>query len=94
MEFVTEAAQTENTSLQERDMKLSGCEEVKFVSKDRRQKRGEHRTCEKRWDVERLIIGAKSLQNPFDEAMYRIFGDFRRGCLNQQDDILIRGRKY
>ena len=39
----------------------------------------------------RLIFGAKSSQDLFDEAMYRIFGDIPR-CLNQRDDILIGGR--
>ena len=36
----------------------------------------------------RLIFGAKSSQDLFDEAMYRIFGDISH-CLNQRDDILI-----
>ena len=39
----------------------------------------------------RLIFGAKSSQDLFDEAIYRIFGDIPR-CLNQRDDILIGGR--
>ena len=39
----------------------------------------------------RLIFGAKSSQDLFDEAMYRIFGDIPK-CLNQRDDILIGGR--
>ena len=38
----------------------------------------------------RLIFGAKSSQDLFDEAMYRIFGDIPH-CLNQRDDILIGG---
>lgn len=38
----------------------------------------------------RLIFGAKSSQDLFDEAMYRIFGDIPY-CLNQRDDILIGG---
>ena len=41
--------------------------------------------------AKRLIFGAKSWQDAFDEAMYRIFGDIPR-CLNQRDDILI-GRR-
>ena len=41
--------------------------------------------------AKRLVFGAKSSQDMFDEAMYRIFGDIPR-CLNQQDDILIGGR--
>ena len=36
----------------------------------------------------RLIFGAKSSQDAFDEVIYRIFGDID-GCLNQRDDILI-----
>ena len=39
----------------------------------------------------RLIFGAKSSQDLFDEAIYRIFGDIPR-CLNQRDDILLGGR--
>ena len=39
----------------------------------------------------RLIFGAKSSQDLFDEAMYRIFGDIPH-CLNQRDDILIGGK--
>ncbi|CAG2239919.1 unnamed protein product [Mytilus edulis] len=39
----------------------------------------------------RLIFGAKSSQDLFDEAMYRIFGDIPK-CLNQRDDILIGGK--
>ena len=38
----------------------------------------------------RLSFGAKSSQDLFDEAMYRIFGDIPH-CLNQRDDILIGG---
>ena len=38
----------------------------------------------------RLIFGAKSSQDLFDEAMFRIFGDIPY-CLNQRDDILIGG---
>ena len=38
----------------------------------------------------RLIFGAKSSQDLFGEAMYRIFGDIPH-CLNQRDDILIGG---
>lgn len=38
----------------------------------------------------RLIFGAKSSQDLFDEAMFRIFGDIPN-CLNQRDDILIGG---
>ena len=37
-----------------------------------------------------LIVGAKSSQDLFDEAMFRIFGDIPK-CLNQRDDILIGG---
>ena len=39
----------------------------------------------------RLIFGAKSSQDVFDETMYRIFGDIPK-CMNQRDDILIGGR--
>ena len=38
----------------------------------------------------RLIFGAKSSQDLFDEAMFRVFGDIPK-CLNQRDDILIWG---
>ena len=38
----------------------------------------------------RLIFGAKSSQDLFDDAMFRIFGDIPM-CLNQRDDILIGG---
>ena len=38
-----------------------------------------------------MIFGAKSSQDLFDEAIYRIFGDIPR-CLNQRDDILLGGR--
>ena len=41
--------------------------------------------------AKRLIFRAKSSQDAFDEAMYRIFGNISR-CLNQRDDILIGGR--
>ena len=40
--------------------------------------------------LKRLIFGAKSSQDLFDEAMFRIFGDIPN-CLNQRDDILIGG---
>ena len=36
----------------------------------------------------RLTFGAKSSQDLFDEAMFRIFGEIPN-CLNQRDDILI-----
>ena len=36
----------------------------------------------------RLVFGAKALQEVFDEAIYRIFGDVPQ-CLNQRDDLLI-----
>ena len=39
----------------------------------------------------RLIFGAKSSQDLFEEAIYRIFGDIPK-CLNQRDDILMGGR--
>ena len=39
----------------------------------------------------RLIFGAKSSQDLFDETVYRIFSDIPK-CLNQRDDILIGGR--
>lgn len=35
-----------------------------------------------------MIFGAKSSQNLFDKAMFRIFGDIPN-CLNQKDDNLI-----
>ena len=38
----------------------------------------------------RLVFGAKSSQDLFDQTMFRIFGDIPR-CLNQRDDILIGG---
>ena len=41
--------------------------------------------------AKRLVFGAKSSQDMFDEATCRIFGDISR-CLNQRDDILIGGR--
>ena len=37
------------------------------------------------------MFGAKSSQDVFDEAMFRIFGDIPH-CLNQRDDILLGGR--
>ena len=40
---------------------------------------------------QRLVFGAKSSQDVFDEAMFRIFGDIPR-CMIQRDDILIGGR--
>ena len=40
--------------------------------------------------LKRLIFGAKSSQDLFDEAIFRIFGDIPF-CLNQRDDILIGG---
>ena len=40
---------------------------------------------------QRLVFGAKSSQDVFDEAMFRIFGDIHH-CLNQRDDILLGGR--
>ena len=40
---------------------------------------------------QRLVFGAKSSQDVFDEAMFRIFGDIHH-CLNQRDDILQGGR--
>ncbi|CAB4027651.1 Hypothetical predicted protein, partial [Paramuricea clavata] len=39
----------------------------------------------------RLVFGAKSSQDVFDESMFRIFGDIPH-CLNQRDDILLGGR--
>ena len=39
----------------------------------------------------RLIFGAKSSQDLFDETIGRIFGDIPY-CLNQRDDILIGGK--
>ena len=39
----------------------------------------------------RLIFGAKSSQDLFDQTMFRIFGDIPK-CLNQRDDILLGGR--
>ena len=39
----------------------------------------------------RLIFGAKSSQDVFDEAMFKVFGDIPH-CLNQRDDILLGGR--
>ena len=46
------------------------------------------------WDnmrAKRLIFGAKSSQDAFDETLYRILGDIPR-CLNQRDDISVDGR--
>ena len=40
---------------------------------------------------QRLVFGAKSLQDVFGEAMFRIFGDIHH-CLNQRRDILLGGR--
>lgn len=40
---------------------------------------------------QRLVFGAKSSQDVFDEAMFRIFGDLPR-CMIQRDDLLIGGR--
>ena len=40
---------------------------------------------------QRLVFGAKSSQDVFDEAMFRIFGDIPH-FLNQRDDILLGGR--
>ena len=40
---------------------------------------------------QQLVFGAKSSQDVFDEAMFRIFGDIHH-CLNQRDDILLGGR--
>ena len=40
---------------------------------------------------QRLVFGAKSSQDVFDKAMFRIFGDIHH-CLNQRDDILLGGR--
>ena len=37
------------------------------------------------------MFGAKSSQDVFDEAMFRIFGDILY-CLNQRDDKLLGGR--
>ena len=44
-----------------------------------------------KYETKRLIFGAKSSQNSFDEAMYRIFGDYVY-CLNHRDDILVGGK--
>ena len=38
----------------------------------------------------RLIFGAKSSQDSFDEAIFRIFDNIPY-CMNQRDDILIGG---
>ena len=40
---------------------------------------------------QRLVFGAKSSQDVFDEAMFRVFGDIHH-CMNQRDDILLGGR--
>ena len=40
---------------------------------------------------QRLVFGAKSSQDVFDEAMLRVFGDIHH-CSNQRDDILLGGR--
>ena len=37
------------------------------------------------------MFGAKSSQDVFDKAMFRIFGDIHH-CLNQRDNILLGGR--
>ena len=37
------------------------------------------------------MFGAKSSQDVFDEARFRIIGDITH-CLNQRDDILLEGR--
>ena len=39
----------------------------------------------------RLVFGARSSQDAFDDVMYRIFGNIPR-CLNQRDDILLGGK--
>ena len=39
----------------------------------------------------RLIFGAKSSQDVFDAAMFRIFGDIPH-CTHQRDDIILGGR--
>ena len=39
----------------------------------------------------RLIFGAKSSQDVFDEVMFKVFGDIPH-CLNQRDDVLLGGR--
>lgn len=39
----------------------------------------------------RLIFGAKSSLDVFDEAMFKVFGDILH-CLNQRDDILLGGK--
>ena len=39
----------------------------------------------------RLVFGAKSSQDLFDDMMFRVFGDIPM-CLNQRDDILVGGR--
>ena len=39
----------------------------------------------------RLIFGAKSSQDLFNETIFKIFGDIPK-CLNQRDDILLGGR--
>ena len=39
----------------------------------------------------RLVFGARSSQDAFDDVMYRIFGNIPR-CLKQQDDILLGGK--
>ena len=39
----------------------------------------------------RLIFGAKTSQDVFDEAVYKIFGDIP-GCMNQRDDLPIAGQ--
>ena len=39
----------------------------------------------------RLIFGARSSQDVFHEAMFKVFGDTPH-CLNQRDDITLGGR--
>jgi len=39
----------------------------------------------------RLIFGAKSSQDVFDQAMFQIFGDIPL-CMNQRDDIILGGK--
>ena len=41
--------------------------------------------------LRRLVFGARSSQDVFDQAMYRIFGDIAN-CKNQRDDIIIGGK--
>ena len=39
----------------------------------------------------RLVFGAKSSQDSFDEVIYKIFADIPN-CLNQRDDMLLGGQ--